>query len=227
MPLCHKPCLSAVSSLGEGSGPSQILPDHFWTSFIHDYLPNLQPRGQWLREVQNLEVGNTVLIFDSQLPRASWATGRVTTVTTGRDGCVQSVDVQVGGQIYTRPVSRLMVLPELAVEWVFFLRRDLSQFRGGYEKTGHSIPFLLHFALSRIFLMLILCTFSWHSDVYCVRLHELTWVNLSIWLSFLWFTVTLLTCALLIDSFVCQTCAMSHVGIMFVWIMFQSLFSCD
>lgn len=39
---------------------SQILADHFWTLFIRDYLPNLQPRGKWLREVQNLEVGKTV-----------------------------------------------------------------------------------------------------------------------------------------------------------------------
>lgn len=95
---------------------SQILADHFWTRFIRDYLPNLQPRGKWLREVQNLEVGKTVLIFDPQLPRASWPTGRVTTVTTGRDGRVRSVDVQVGSRIYTRPVSRLMVLPEQTEE---------------------------------------------------------------------------------------------------------------
>src|SRR4029434_9738584 len=39
---------------------SQMLADHFWTRFIRDYLPNLQPRGKWLREVQNLEVGKTV-----------------------------------------------------------------------------------------------------------------------------------------------------------------------
>lgn len=95
---------------------SQMLADHFWTRFIRDYLPNLQPRGKWLREVQNLEVGKTVLILDPQLPRASWPTGRVTAVTAGRDGRVRSVDVQVGRQTYTRPVSRLMVLPELAEE---------------------------------------------------------------------------------------------------------------
>ena len=95
---------------------SQMLADHFWTRFIRDYLPNLQPRGKWLREVQNLEVGKTVLILDPQLPRASWPTGRVTAVTAGRDGRVRSVDVQVGCRTYTRPVSRLMVLPELAEE---------------------------------------------------------------------------------------------------------------
>ncbi|XP_076135495.1 uncharacterized protein LOC143118304 [Alosa pseudoharengus] len=92
---------------------SQMLADHFWTRFIRDYLPNLQPRGKWLKEVQNLEVGRTVLILDPQLPRASWPTGRVTAVTAGRDGRVRSADVQVGSQTYTRPVSRLMILPEL------------------------------------------------------------------------------------------------------------------
>lgn len=93
-----------------------MLADHFWTRFIRNYLPNLQRRGKWLREIQNLEVGKTVLILDPQLPRASWPTGRVTAVTAGRDGRVRSVDVQVGRQTYIRPMSRLMVLPELAEE---------------------------------------------------------------------------------------------------------------
>ena len=93
-----------------------MLADHFWMRFIWDYLPNRQPRGKWRREVQNLEVGKIVLIFDPQLPRASWPTGRVTAVMVGSDGRVRSVDVQVGSQIYTRPVSRLMVLPELREE---------------------------------------------------------------------------------------------------------------
>lgn len=95
---------------------SQMLADHFWVRFIRDYLPSLQPRGKWQREVQNLEVGKIVMILDPQLPRASWPTGRVTAVTAGRDRRVRSVDVQVGLRTYTRPVSRLVVLPEVADE---------------------------------------------------------------------------------------------------------------
>ncbi|KAJ7986669.1 hypothetical protein DPEC_G00342280 [Dallia pectoralis] len=54
-----------------------------------------------------------VLIFGPQLPWAPWATG---CVTTGRDGCVRSVDFQVGSRSFIRPVSRLMALPELVEE---------------------------------------------------------------------------------------------------------------
>lgn len=92
---------------------SQMLVDHFWTRFIRDYLPNLQARGKWQKDIPNLEEGKIVLVLDPQLPRASWPVGQVTAVIGGRDGRVRSAEVQIGKQTYTRPVSRLIVLPQL------------------------------------------------------------------------------------------------------------------
>ena len=50
---------------------------------------------------------------DPQLPRAVWSIGRVTKVNPGADGTVRSAEVKVGDHVYTRPVVRLIVLPEL------------------------------------------------------------------------------------------------------------------
>lgn len=54
-----------------------------------------------------------VLILDPQLPRASWPIGQVSAVTSGRAGRVRSAEVRVGEQTYSRPVSGLIVRPEL------------------------------------------------------------------------------------------------------------------
>ncbi|KAL0199224.1 hypothetical protein M9458_007764, partial [Cirrhinus mrigala] len=47
---------------------SQVLADHFWRHFIQHYLPNLQIRQKWRTEEANLQIGDTVMIVDQQLP---------------------------------------------------------------------------------------------------------------------------------------------------------------
>lgn len=95
---------------------SQVLTDHFWSSFVRHYLPNLQLRHKWHAETKNLAVGAVVMLVDPQLPRALWLIGRVVRTFPGADGQVRSVEVQVKGRLYTRPVTRLITLPEIADE---------------------------------------------------------------------------------------------------------------
>jgi hypothetical protein len=92
---------------------SQILADHFWARFIRDYLPSLQHRGKWRREMASLETGQVVMMVDPQLPRASWPVGRITKTMPGTDGRVRSVEIQVKNRTYIRPVARLIPLPEM------------------------------------------------------------------------------------------------------------------
>eukprot|EP00063_Salmo_salar_P093573 XP_014068408.1 PREDICTED: uncharacterized protein LOC106612089 [Salmo salar] len=92
---------------------SQILADHFWARFIRDYLPSLQHRGKWRREMASLETGQVVMMVDPQLPRASWPVGRITKIMPGTDGRVRSVEIQVKNRTYIRPVARLIPLPEM------------------------------------------------------------------------------------------------------------------
>ncbi|KAK7912513.1 hypothetical protein WMY93_012724 [Mugilogobius chulae] len=92
---------------------SQLLADHFWRHFIRFYLPSLQARQKWNAENPDLHLGKTVLIVDPQLPRSLWPVGKVTSVSSGLDGKVRSAEVKVGDKTYTRPVARLIQLPEL------------------------------------------------------------------------------------------------------------------
>lgn len=92
---------------------AQILADRFWTQFIRDYLPSLQTRQKWTRSPPNLKDKAIVMIMDPQLPRALWPIGQVKALHHSDDGVVRSADVDIKGQVYTRPVSRLVILPAL------------------------------------------------------------------------------------------------------------------
>lgn len=92
---------------------SQVLSDHFWKHFVHDFLPTLQSRQKWHRERQNIAVGTIVLIVDEQLPRALWKVGTVSSVIPSSDGRVRTAVVKVKDQTYTRPVAKLIELPAL------------------------------------------------------------------------------------------------------------------
>ncbi|XP_061915788.1 uncharacterized protein LOC133658143 [Entelurus aequoreus] len=92
---------------------SQVLADHFWSSFIQHYLPGLQERNKWRNDGKTLLAGQVVLIVDPQLPRGSWPVGRITQTHPGADGRVRTARVQVKNRTYLRPVARLIMLPPL------------------------------------------------------------------------------------------------------------------
>ncbi|XP_076856690.1 uncharacterized protein LOC143510810 [Brachyhypopomus gauderio] len=92
---------------------SQVLADHFWSSFIRSYLPGLQSRQKWRSTLADLTEDSVVMIVDPQLPRALWPIGRVIKVHPSPDGRIRSADVQVKDRVYTRPVARLVLLPAL------------------------------------------------------------------------------------------------------------------
>lgn len=84
---------------------SQVLADQFWTSFIKNYLPTLQPCQKWMSDTSNLTPGTVVMIIDHQLPRALWPVGKVVTIYPGSDGRVRSAEIEVKNKHYHRPVS--------------------------------------------------------------------------------------------------------------------------
>lgn len=92
---------------------SQILVDHFWAKFISYYLPGLQLRQKWQGTTADLTEGSVVMMVDPQLPRALWLVGKVVRVFPSADGHVRAAEVKVDNKSYTRPVVRLIKLPEL------------------------------------------------------------------------------------------------------------------
>nr|XP_055023061.1 uncharacterized protein LOC129413363 [Misgurnus anguillicaudatus] len=92
---------------------SQVLADNFWSRFIRNYLPTLQTRQKWHSSSPDLTEKMVVMIVDPQLPRAFWPIGHVIKIHRSADGHVRSADVDIKGQVYTRPVARLVILPAL------------------------------------------------------------------------------------------------------------------
>ena len=72
----------------------------------------MQSRSKWKEETRNLKTGDVVLIADPQLIRAHWPVGTITEVLPSQDGRIRVVKVQVKGKVYTRPVSRVILLSE-------------------------------------------------------------------------------------------------------------------
>lgn len=95
---------------------SQVLADRFWTAFIRHYLPAMQTREKWQRPSPDIEPGSVVMLVDPQVPRSLWHIGRVTKVFPGADGHVRIAEIQIKGRTYTRPIARLIVLPEIPEE---------------------------------------------------------------------------------------------------------------
>ncbi|XP_038053740.1 uncharacterized protein LOC119726178 [Patiria miniata] len=93
---------------------SQVLADHFWSGFVKSYLPTLQERQKWRTDRPNLTTNDVVMIVDPALSRAQWPIGRVAETFPGSDGRVRTASVSVRGKTYTRPVARLIRLPEVS-----------------------------------------------------------------------------------------------------------------
>jgi len=92
---------------------SQVLADRFWTAFIRNYLPSLQTRGKWKSPAPDLTVGSVIMMVDPQLPRSLWQIGKVVKVFPGPDGHIRTAEVKIKDKVYTRPIVRLIVLPEI------------------------------------------------------------------------------------------------------------------
>ncbi|XP_063828939.1 uncharacterized protein LOC135078268 [Ostrinia nubilalis] len=90
---------------------AQRLADEFWDRWVREYLPELQHRREPHGSGAPLNIGDLVLIADSNLPRNVWPRGRVVQVYPGRDGIVRAADVATRTGVLRRPTKKLVVLP--------------------------------------------------------------------------------------------------------------------
>ena len=88
----------------------QELMKHFWSRWMKEWLPSLNSRKKWQREHKDIKNNDVVLVVDPDTPRGQWKLGRVTQTLPGKDGHVRVVKVQVGGSLYTRPISKICPL---------------------------------------------------------------------------------------------------------------------
>ena len=93
----------------------QLLADHFWKRFRKEYLPSLTKRVKWNSEQRNSEIGDLVLLADSNAPRGQWKMARIIKVFPGEDGVVRVAEIKTEAGILTRPVTKLCLLEEAKV----------------------------------------------------------------------------------------------------------------
>ena len=82
----------------------------FWKRWRREYLLLLQERQKWHRPIQNLRVGDLVLVLDESSTRDTWPMGLVKEVYEGSDGLVRSVKLRVRGSSLIRPIVKLVRL---------------------------------------------------------------------------------------------------------------------
>ncbi|XP_061819391.2 uncharacterized protein [Nerophis lumbriciformis] len=92
----------------------QSLAETFWKRWRQEYLTTLQPRKKWKSERPNLQVGDVVLLKDTQVKRNEWPTGIIEETFPSCDGRIRKVNVKIIKQgtpkVYSRPVSEVVLL---------------------------------------------------------------------------------------------------------------------
>ncbi len=91
--------------------------DHFWRRWSREYLLELRETHRHdgaKRRVDNVSVGDIVLVHDEKTPRALWRLGRVEQLIAGVDGYVRGAVIRVpsgkGSTTLRRPLQRLYPL---------------------------------------------------------------------------------------------------------------------
>nr|XP_055053880.1 uncharacterized protein LOC129439016 [Misgurnus anguillicaudatus] len=92
----------------------QCLADTFWKRWRGEYLSSLQNRRLWTEDKPNINVGDVVLLKDSQVHRNEWPVGLIVNTFPSQDGKVRKVEVRVAKQgtvkTFLRPVTEIIVL---------------------------------------------------------------------------------------------------------------------
>nr|XP_054764691.1 uncharacterized protein LOC129271341 [Lytechinus pictus] len=90
----------------------QFIADQFWKRWVKEYLPLLQPRQKWTREIRNFEQDDLVLVADDNAPRGQWPLGKIVATYPDKQGRVRQVEVRIGSKYFRRPISKLCLLEE-------------------------------------------------------------------------------------------------------------------
>lgn len=64
-----------------------------------------------MRQSENVEVGDMVLVRDDDYPPSQWQMGRILEVFPGPDGLVRSVNVRTQTNEFIRPIHKISILP--------------------------------------------------------------------------------------------------------------------
>ena len=92
------------------------LANLFWIHWVRSYLPMLRARTKWHGPRRNVQPGDIVLVVDKLVDRPYWPMARVLRTFKGSDGLVRTAEVRTTAGRYKRPIHRLCVLEEAALQ---------------------------------------------------------------------------------------------------------------
>ncbi|GFS60991.1 integrase catalytic domain-containing protein [Trichonephila clavipes] len=82
-----------------------------WKFWSRNYLNQLQQRGKWMFEKNNVKIGDLVLIIEENLPTYKWALGRIVELYYSEDKKVRVVKIKTQYSTCKRAISKICVLP--------------------------------------------------------------------------------------------------------------------
>ncbi|GFT85210.1 integrase catalytic domain-containing protein [Trichonephila clavipes] len=82
-----------------------------WKIWSRNYLNQLQQRGKWMFENNNVKIGDLVLIIEENLPTYNWVLGRIVELYYGEDKKVRVVKIKTQYSTCKRAISKICVLP--------------------------------------------------------------------------------------------------------------------
>jgi hypothetical protein len=88
----------------------QAVVNTFWKRWMKEYVPGLTRRKKWQTDQENLQIGDVVLVIESNQPRGQWLLGKVQALHTAQDGIVRSVEVKTKHGICKRPATKICIL---------------------------------------------------------------------------------------------------------------------
>ncbi|XP_052835157.1 uncharacterized protein LOC128251924 [Drosophila gunungcola] len=109
----YKPTVTTELNPRQRWCQAQELADLFWKRWVKEYMPIITRRSKWFPKRSPLAVGDIVIIVDENLPRNLWPKGRITEVTTAKDGQVRSATIKTQHGIMVRPATKIAVLDVL------------------------------------------------------------------------------------------------------------------
>ncbi|CAL8126482.1 unnamed protein product [Orchesella dallaii] len=88
----------------------QHMSQHFWKRWQEEYLSTLQQRAKWIKQRDNLEVGDLVVVREDVISPNKWRMGRIIATHPGQDGLVRKATVKTATGAIIRPIQKLSLI---------------------------------------------------------------------------------------------------------------------
>ena len=110
-PSQNHPIVNDASGLRSKWKQVQEALELFWSRWVKEYIPSLQKRGKWTKEMRNMQPGDLVTVNEPNISRGKWPLARVVSVAPSSDGRTRVAIIRMSdGSTYTRAVGKLALL---------------------------------------------------------------------------------------------------------------------